>query len=267
MADEFDLHQEPELVFAPLSPERYARFYDLEMTGFDADLDFYFRHCPPHSHILELGCGSGRLCRALAAADHRVTGLDLNPAMLKRATQQTNTPGVRYLCADMTCPGLQAAFDVVICAYHTLGLLAGRRDIKDCLAESARLLTDDGILLLQLHVPDRELAALGNRRLFQFQLFDLADGGRLIKETLKGYDPERELIILEERYRVRPLGVDQPKEDLAHTLHVTALSRAGWQELLEATGFTIQAGYGDYDLSPYQGGALLLLQARKRPQP
>ena len=39
---------------------------------------------PPRVSILELGCGTGRLLRPLAASGHPVTGVDESPEMLAR---------------------------------------------------------------------------------------------------------------------------------------------------------------------------------------
>ena len=79
-----DYSTEPEEIFYPLSTERYSEFYDIEMTNFDSDLEFYTSALPENVDILELGCGSGRLSRALASRGHRVTGVDISSEMLAR---------------------------------------------------------------------------------------------------------------------------------------------------------------------------------------
>ena len=45
---------------------------------------------PPGGHILDLGCGAGRLSRALAAAGYRVVAVDVSPEMLARAGRGMN---------------------------------------------------------------------------------------------------------------------------------------------------------------------------------
>src|SRR5215210_3111876 len=52
--------------------------YDLEHAGFS-------------DHILELGCGTGRVLAPLAAAGHRVIGIDRSRAMLDRARATLQT--------------------------------------------------------------------------------------------------------------------------------------------------------------------------------
>ena len=51
--------------------------YDLEHAGFTEDIDLYLRLAEVVGDpILELGCGTGRVLGPLAAAGHRITGVD-----------------------------------------------------------------------------------------------------------------------------------------------------------------------------------------------
>src|SRR3712207_2002018 len=60
--------------------------YDLEHAEFTEDIDLYLRLAEVVGDpILELGCGTGRVLGPLAAAGHRVTGVDRSGAMLDRA--------------------------------------------------------------------------------------------------------------------------------------------------------------------------------------
>ncbi len=260
--DDFDRHREPNEFFLPLSKERYCQFYDLEMVAFQADLPFYLERISPPCSVLELGCGSGRLCRPLAAAGAEVTGIDRNLEMLRRARLKAG-PKVTYLCMDMTEPALGRSFDVILIPYHTLNLLETGERIGQCLEQIRDLLAPDGRLLLHLFVPDRTLLALGTKKLFQFQIFEDQDGGRIIKEMRRGCS--HELLLLEERYRVRPRQPGKNKEDLSHTLHLAALSFRQWQLLLHRAGFTMRRHYGGYDLRPFVSGrdTCLLVQAER----
>jgi len=63
-----------------------ARLYDLDLVEDPGDLDLYLALARrTGGPILELAAGSGRLAVPLAEAGHRVTGVDLDPAMLERA--------------------------------------------------------------------------------------------------------------------------------------------------------------------------------------
>src|SRR5215216_3132795 len=79
------------------SEDPYAdlpELYDLEHAGFRDDIELYLRLAEVVGDpILELGCGTGRVLLPLAAAGHRITGIDRSRPMLERArsTLKTNT--------------------------------------------------------------------------------------------------------------------------------------------------------------------------------
>ncbi|MEN8198885.1 MAG: class I SAM-dependent methyltransferase [Thermodesulfobacteriota bacterium] len=263
MEDPFLEHKEPEEHFLPLSGQRYADFYALEMDGFVSDIRFYRQHCDRGSNILELGCGTGRISCALAAAGHAVVGLDLSLSMLKKAALHQSR-SLSWVCMDMTAMGFRGRFDHILIPYNSLNLLAQEAVIGQCLQQSHALLEPDGSLLLQVHIPDRQLLQLEDRRIFQFQVFPLPQkGGKLIKETLRSYKPESREILLEERYRFRPLPGNGERKDYRHHLRLAAFSLEQWLTLLRKNGFPNYSFYGDYDGRPFQesSDSLLLIQA------
>ncbi|MEU7113084.1 class I SAM-dependent methyltransferase [Streptomyces sp. NPDC046182] len=72
---------------------------------------------PAPSDILDIGCGTGSLALLLAAAGHRVTGVDLAPAMVERAHAKLASAGLegRFLSGDaMVPPTGDECFDVAL---------------------------------------------------------------------------------------------------------------------------------------------------------
>lgn len=262
-ADIFDSHKEPDELFLPLSSERYCQLYDLELADFHADLPFYQERIKIPGTVLELGCGSGRLSRQLAAAGAAVTGIDISPSMLRLARLRSQ-PSISYLCMDMTALALSRKFDTVIIPYHTLNLLLTGERINQCLQQVGTVLKEDGRLLLQLFIPDRALLELGPKKLFQFQILEQPGGGKVIKEIRRGYADEQ--LILEERYRVRPGQPGKRNEDLSHTLHLAAFPVERWQSLLHGAGFTIRQQLSGYELGPFTPGSdtCLFIEAARR---
>ncbi|GAA2629226.1 hypothetical protein GCM10010399_71240 [Dactylosporangium fulvum] len=101
---------------------------------------------PPGAEVLELGCGTGRILRRLAALGHAVTGVDTSPEMLAHAADVTT------VCTPIETADLGRRFDVVLLASHLVNtpdpavraaLLAGAR----------RHVTADGTLVVQWHPP------------------------------------------------------------------------------------------------------------------
>ena len=246
---------------------RYTALYDLELGDFREDLPFYRRHLPAHPcAILELGCGTGRVSRALAADGHRLTGIDLSLPMLAAARSIASTPAPHYACMDMTALAFRTAFGAIIAPYNTLNLLTEPEGLRTCLSQVRHLLAADGIFLLQLYIPDQELLALKGKKRFQFQIFDCPDGSKVIKEILKGTLPRSYLVEITERYHLR-FRKDLPNEDWEYAYRILGYGFAQWREILAGQGFKLEAAYGDYALAPFvpEEHTTLLLVLKKGP--
>ena len=71
---------------------------------------------PPRSRVLELGCGAGVPDTRLLADRFRVTGVDVSPEQVRRATAAV--PSAEFVCADFTDLELpQGSFDGVAAFY------------------------------------------------------------------------------------------------------------------------------------------------------
>ncbi|MFE9609177.1 class I SAM-dependent methyltransferase [Streptomyces sp. NPDC006012] len=65
--------------------------------------------------VLDLGCGTGSLALLAAEQGHRVTGVDLSPAMVERARAKTAGRDVVFLLGDAAAPPVgERRFDVVL---------------------------------------------------------------------------------------------------------------------------------------------------------
>lgn len=96
--------------------------------------------------VLEIGVGTGRIARPLAARGIRVTGIDIAPRMLGRLraqlTQQQVTPDL--LLSDATrLPTAAGSFRVAM-VVHVLHLVAS---LDSAVAELRRVLAPGGVLL------------------------------------------------------------------------------------------------------------------------
>jgi SAM-dependent methyltransferase len=101
---------------------------------------------PSAASILELGCGTGRILRPLAALGHPVTGVDDSPDMLARS------PDLPTVCSPIQSLRLDRRFDVVLLASTLINADPVVR--QRFLATVRHHLHDDGIAVFQQSPPD-----------------------------------------------------------------------------------------------------------------
>jgi 2-polyprenyl-6-hydroxyphenyl methylase/3-demethylubiquinone-9 3-methyltransferase len=93
--------------------------------------------------VLDVGCGGGLLANPVAAAGHRVTGVDLSEPSLEVARRHDATGTVRYLVQDARRLGLaDGAFDAVC----MMDFLEHVEDRDAVIKEAARVLKEGGRL-------------------------------------------------------------------------------------------------------------------------
>lgn len=99
--------------------------------------------------VLDLGCGTGSLALLAAGQGHRVTGVDLSPAMLERARVKLAGRDALLLTGDAAAPPVgERRFDVVL-ARHVLWTLPGPgrvlRRWRELLRPGGRLVLVEGV--------------------------------------------------------------------------------------------------------------------------
>jgi SAM-dependent methyltransferase len=105
------------------------------------------------ARVLDAGCGPGRVGGRLAELGHDVVGVDLDPVLI--AAAEHDHPGPRWLVGDLaeldlSANGVDAGFDVVVCAGNVMGFLdpATRRQVlanlRSVLAPDGRIVTGFG---------------------------------------------------------------------------------------------------------------------------
>ncbi|MDT0274441.1 class I SAM-dependent methyltransferase [Blastococcus goldschmidtiae] len=82
---------------------------------------------PRGSHVLDAGCGPGRVGALLHEVGHQVVGVDADPVLI--AAAEEDHPGPRWLVGDLAeldlrAQGIDTAFDVIVCAGNVMTFLA-----------------------------------------------------------------------------------------------------------------------------------------------
>ncbi len=145
-------------VFADVYDDWYA-----DVTPREACAAFLAEVAGGRGPVVELGVGTGRLARPLAAHGLPVVGVDVSPVMLRRlATTTTGDPGVLPVQADMVALPLRGPFPLVFVSFSTFFNLVDPGSHAAALAEVARVLGPDGRFVLEAFVPRDDLAERRN---------------------------------------------------------------------------------------------------------
>lgn len=103
-----------------------------------------------NSHILDAGCGPGRVGARLQVLGHRVVGVDIDPVLIESATQEHPAP--TWITGDLAeldlaSAGIDDPFDIILSAGNVMTFLAPstRQSVLSRLADH---LADDGRIVI-----------------------------------------------------------------------------------------------------------------------
>lgn len=132
--------------------------YDAQMAASPLarrDVAFCERAFPAPGRLLDLGCGTGRLCVHLARKGYECVGVDLSPEMLARAKANADATGVSVEWVPANLVGLDgladASFDYTACLFSTLGMVRGEENRQAAVASVRRVLKPGGRFVLHVH--------------------------------------------------------------------------------------------------------------------
>src|SRR5712691_10957713 len=97
-------------------------------------------------HVLELGCGTGRVTAALARHTS-VTAVDLLIEMLHRA--RSRVPKARLVAADLRSFAFTAPFDLIVLADDPMAHVTSSTERMDVLRRIAEHLTPGGRVVIE----------------------------------------------------------------------------------------------------------------------
>lgn len=133
-----------------------AIWHDVECGSYTADLPLWRDLAAGCGAVLDIGCGTGRVALDLAAHGHAVVGLDSDPELLARLSEQAAERGlpVRTATADARSFSLgEARFALAIAPMQVVQLLGGPAGRAAMLAAARAHLEPGGVLALALADP------------------------------------------------------------------------------------------------------------------
>jgi ubiquinone/menaquinone biosynthesis C-methylase UbiE len=202
--------------------------------------------------VLDLACGPGRWLRAVTELGAHAVGLDLSMRLLQAARAAPGGETAELVRGDMRdLPFLPASFDHVLCMFTSFGYFATAGEDRQALAEMARVVRPQGMLVLDFLNANRvrrDLPATVERTTTRWAVRESraldASGERVVKEIELRAGDERHV------YREEVRLWEEPQLVAA----------------LAAAGFEVTARSGDYDGGSWDSerSPRLVLCARRR---
>lgn len=219
---------------------RIAEIYDV-VNPRSQETDFYVSLAGPRPcNILDLGCGTGTLCCALAERGHRVTGVDPAAAMLAVARSKPHAERVEWVESSAQRYRSGQRFDLIVMTGHAFQTLLTDGDVLSVLETMHNHVKAHGIAAFETRNPcvdwaDEWAAAAPVTRGLRGQTFF---------ETLEIISKEGELISFQTSYRFG-------HETLTTRSTLRFPSREVVEALIARAGLVLRNVYGDWSSSPF----------------
>ncbi len=248
----------------------YSRsdIYDLEYKNYDRDLRFYQYMAATFSgseqaRILELSCGTGRICIPLATQGFRVTGVDISYPMVLKAKEKwerckvNGNGSLRLVVGDMIKPPVWGSgYNFAFIPFNGFMHLLTREDQHECLESVRRSLKDKGFFLAEIGIPD---FTQGYKTHEIFKIFE-RENILLCRKMVLDADPCTQIVRRIFFYRIFELtGERKEIESFWEPRDYSYLFPLQWEELLVNSGFNIIKKYGDFDYNNFDSGSRIML--------
>ncbi len=175
--------------------------------------DAFFELLPPaEGHVLEVGCGEGRVCRDLGARGYRVTGLDASPTLV-HAARERDPSGEYVVGRAESLPFADGTFELVV-SYNAL---MDVEDMPGAVAQAGRVLREGGRLCACVTHP-------------------LADAG-----AWEGDGGSARFVVAEPYLEATPFSAAVQRAGLAMTFDGMRYPLESYARALEAAGLLIEA--------------------------
>jgi SAM-dependent methyltransferase len=222
-----------------LNPE-IARIYDL-INPPAKDTNFYVSLAGSHPcNVLDLGCGTGTLCCALARNGHHVTGVDPSPAMLNVAKSKPYAEKIEWVQSCAQRYKSDRRFDLIVMTGHAFQVLLTDDDILAVLKTMHDHLNEHGKIGFEIRNPNLDWAAEWATR---SQLLHTLPTGELI-ETLEIISQDSEFISFRTSY-------SSPQLTLSTNSTLRFPAREHVEALIARSGLVVRSVFGDWDAAAF----------------
>jgi SAM-dependent methyltransferase len=244
-----------------------AKYYDAN-PHMPNDLPFYEALIPsPDAHILDLGCGTGRVLLPLANACGYVHGIDRSEAMIsicrsKLRGAQIPSTKARVEVGDITHLALGHTFHLIIAPYRVFQNLKTDAEVAGLFSGVRTHLAPEGTCILNVFHPSRDAETLRREWCNETETlsWEVAgeDGRITCHERRPRLDPERLVLYPELIYRAYK-GAALTEEAVLR-IPMRCYYPEAFEQLIVEHGFRVIKRWGGYAGEPYGKGSELVVQ-------
>jgi SAM-dependent methyltransferase len=189
--------------FGSLAHYADPAYYDLTYRQRKQDVQFYCQLARSAEHVLEYGCGNGRITLPMARAGAAVTGVDLSKPMLNDFAQRlsnehaTVRERIRLQHADMRKFATTERYPLILAPFNTLLHLYEPAECLEFLARVHEHLADGGRFVFDVSLPQpADLGRAANKRLRAPDFVHPSTGESFEYYERFEYDPIRQLLVV-----------------------------------------------------------------------
>jgi 2-polyprenyl-3-methyl-5-hydroxy-6-metoxy-1,4-benzoquinol methylase len=190
--------------------------------------------------VLDLGCGTGTLCCALAERGHRVTGVDPAAAMLDVAQSKPHADEVEWVESSAQGYRSQKRFELIVMTGHAFQCLLTDADMLATIETMRIHLNHGGRVAFESRNPSTDWAAewAGRRRSI------LMPGGEEVVEMLEVTNNDGEFISFQTSYEFA-------RTSLTTNSILRFPSREHVEALLGRSQMVVGEVFGDWEENPF----------------
>lgn len=224
-----------------------AHYYDSDNEALGtADIEFYSDLAQKiGGPVLDLCCGTGRVALPLAISGLEVTAVDLSEPMLSILHKKAGNIKVEIVQGDMRTLELNRKFKLIIIALRSFQVLKDDNDIDQTFATLHRHLAPDGILVINLFKPLKDMKSIEG--VSEEREVTNSYGNVLYTRYGINYfiDTQNQMVYSDFEYRTATKDLDAPV--VREQLKIRYYSENQFYKMLHEHQFKVNACYGDYD--------------------
>lgn len=237
--------------------DQLASMYDLDMTDKTEGISMYLDYARAQgSPVLQLGCGVGRLLLPIASIGIDIYGVDSSETMLEFVQSEMDAGPdevkQRITLIEHELPDFQQdmQFNLILVAFNSFLNLLTREDQQKTLVNAHNMLTDNGLLIIDIVTPKHgELAREWLRRkdvpIYRGLLYDEETSTTYVRNDRVRVNLTDQIQDTEMIYdTVYPDGRIEKAVRIIQTKYIF---RSEMEILLESSGFNIRNFFSNYD--------------------